>query len=89
MVFLAADTQDNRSVVGVFALDKNDNVYFIDGKQPQYLMVNDDDRRVINSNRDEPIITVQDMLNKEYLKKDGVGLKPTFMVIDRQRSQIK
>ena len=24
------------------------------------------------------------MLNKEYLKRDGVGIKPTFMIIDRQ-----
>jgi hypothetical protein len=24
------------------------------------------------------------MLNKEYLKKNGVGLKPVFCIIDRQ-----
>jgi hypothetical protein len=24
------------------------------------------------------------MLNREYLKRDGVGIKPTFCIIDRQ-----
>ena len=29
MVFLTADTQDDRSVVGVWAFDVNDNLYLI------------------------------------------------------------
>jgi hypothetical protein len=34
MVFLTADTQDNRSVVNVFALDVNDNLYLLHASQP-------------------------------------------------------
>ena len=84
MVFMTADTQDNRSVVCVFAMDVNDNLYLLSASQPEFLTLNDDDRAVINKGRGYPIITVEDMLNKEYLKKDGVGIKPTFCVIDRQ-----
>lgn len=84
MVFMAVDTQDNRSVAGVFALDVNDNLYLLDAKQPQYLMLKQQQRQVINKDREIPIVTVEDMLNKEYLKRDGVGIKPTFCVMDRQ-----
>lgn len=84
MVFMAVDTQDNRSVAGVFALDVNDNLYLLDAKQPQYLMLKQQQRQVINKDREIPIVTVEDMLNKEYLKRDGVGIKPIFCVMDRQ-----
>lgn len=84
MVFLTADTQDNRSVVGVFGLDVNDNLYLLQACQPQYLTLKDQQRSVINKDRDVPVVTVQDMLNKEYLKRNGVGLKPVFCIIDRQ-----
>lgn len=94
MVFLIADTQDNRSVVGIFALDVNDNLFLIETKQPQYLMLNDEERNKINSAAENlskqngtpyiPVQTVQDMLNKEYLIENGVGIKPFFGLIDRQ-----
>ena len=84
IVFMTADTQDNRSVVNVFAMDVSDNLYLLEACQPEYLSLNDDDRAVINSKRDKPIVTVEDILKKEYLKKDGVGLSPVFCVIDRQ-----
>lgn len=84
MIFLTADTQDNRSVVGVFGLDVNDNLYLIQTAQPQYLTLKDQQRSVINQDREVPVVTVQDMLNKQYLKRNGVGIQPTFMIIDRQ-----
>lgn len=89
IIFMTADTQQTKSVIGVFALDVNDNLHLIQTCEPEYITLSDEDRSVINSTRQTPIITVQDMLNKEYLKKDGVGIKPMFCVMDRQghRSQ--
>lgn len=84
MVFMTADTQDNRSVVGIFGLDVNDNLYLLQACQPQYLTLKDQQRTVVNKDREVPVVTVEDMLNKEYLKKNGVGLKPVFCIIDRQ-----
>lgn len=84
MVFMTADTQDNRSVVGVFGLDVNDNLYLLQACQPQYLTLKDQQRTAVNKDREVPVVTVEDMLNKEYLKKNGVGLKPVFCIIDRQ-----
>ena len=94
MVFLVADTQDNRSVVGIFALDVNDNLHLIEAKEPQYLFLAEEDRAKVNVNLEQiskqkgiPFVkveTLEDMLLKEYLVKDGVGIKPTFALIDRQ-----
>lgn len=94
MVFMVADTQDNRSVVGIFALDVMDNIYLLDAKEVQHLLLNEDERKKINELRKleaeksgkkyEPVITAEDMLKKQYLVKDGVGIVPTFALIDRQ-----
>lgn len=83
-VFMTADTQQSKSVVGVFALDVKDNLHLLQAKQVQYITLSDEDRNVINTTRDVPIITLQDMMNKEYLKVNNVGIKPLFCVIDRQ-----
>ena len=92
MVFMVADTQDNRSVVGVFAMDINDNLFLLKACQPEYLTLDEEERARINeSNKREceltnteykPIETVEDILNADYLIKDGVGIKPTYGVID-------
>lgn len=89
IIFMTADTQQTKSVIGVFALDVNDNLHLIQTAEPEYITLSDEDRSVINSTRSTPIVTVEDLLNKEYLKKDGVGIKPMFCVMDRQghRSQ--
>lgn len=84
IIFMTADTQQAKSVVGVFALDVNDNLHLIQTAEPEYITLSEEDRSVINSTKNTPIITVQDMLNKEYLKKDCVGIKPMFCVMDRQ-----
>ena len=92
MVFLTADTQDNRSVVGVWALDIMDNLYLLKTAQPIYLSLAEDQRERINlvaketahANNQQfvPVETVEDMLNTQYLIEDGVGIVPTFMVLD-------
>ena len=51
MVFMVADTQDNRSVVGIFALDVMDNIYLLDAKEVQHLLLNEDERKKINDLR--------------------------------------
>ena len=94
MVFLVADTQDDRSVVGIFALDVNDNLHLIEAKEPQYLFLSEEDRAKVNASLEQiskqkgiPFVkveTVEDLLLKEYLVKDGIGIKPTFALIDRQ-----
>lgn len=94
MLFLVADTQDDRSVVGIFGLDVNDNLYLIESKEVQYLILTDEERNKINEvNKKEafennapylPVITVEDMLKKQYLIEDGIGIRPTFALIDRQ-----
>lgn len=80
MLFLVSDTQDNRSVVGIFAMDVNDNLYLIEAKEVQYLILTDEEREKIDStNKAEafennlpftPTITVEDMLKKQYLVED-------------------
>lgn len=94
MLFLVADTQDDRSVVGIFGLDVSDNLYLIESKEVQYLILTDEERNKINEvNKKEafennapylPVITVEDMLKKQYLVEDGIGIRPTFALIDRQ-----
>lgn len=88
-VFVTADTQDDRSVVMIAALDINDNVYILQAKEIEYLYLNEEDRAVIDSKRSTPIETVEDLLKKEYLKKDGVGIVPTLCIIDRQGHRSK
>lgn len=92
MIFLTADTQDNRSVVGVWALDIMDNLYLLQTAQPIYLSLAEDQRERINLVAKEsahannevftPVVTVEDMLNKQYLVENGVGILPTFIVLD-------
>lgn len=99
MVFLVADTQDDRSVIGIFALDVNDNLYLIEAKEVQHLILTDEERSKINELREkearikgekfEPIETAEDMLKKQYLVQDGVGIAPTFGLIDRQGHRTK
>lgn len=94
MLFLTCDTQDDRSVVGVFGLDVNDNLHLIEAKEVQHLILTVDERANINELRKQtanrngtpyiPVETVEDMLNKQYLIRDGVGIVPTFALIDRQ-----
>ena len=99
MVFMVADTQDDRSVVGIFALGVFDNLYLIESKEVQYLILTDEERVKINESRKQiakekgepyvPVETAEDMLNKEYLVENGIGIKPMFCLIDRQGHRTK
>lgn len=94
MIFVTADTQDDRSVVGVWAFDINDNLYLLKASEPNYLMLTQAEREKINAyNKQEallrnqnfvPVETVQDIFNADYLVQNGVGIKPSFIFIDRR-----
>lgn len=84
MLFMTSDTQDNRSVVMVCALDVHDNLHVIESKEVEFLFLKDDQRALINEHLETPVETVEDMLNKEYLVENGVGIRPMFCLIDRQ-----
>lgn len=99
MIFMVADTQDNRSVVGIFALDVFDNLHLIEAKEVQHLILTEQERNKVNDMRQQqakingekfiPIQTAEDMLKKQYLVKNGVGIVPTFALIDRQGHRTK
>lgn len=94
MIYVISDTQDDHSPTGVFAVDTNDNMYLLEFHFCPYLFLTPDDRTKQESIIKEelkvtgqpfnPIVTVEDLLNKEYLITNGVGIKPTFALIDRQ-----
>ncbi len=83
---MVADTQDNRSVVGIFAMDVNDNLYMIEAKEVQYLILTDEERFKVNeTNRHlaeengstyTEIETAEDMLKKAYLKENRSRYNP-------------
>lgn len=99
MVFMVGDTQDNRSVIGVFAMDVNDRLYLLKAAEPEYLTLDEDERARINAmNKAEcqklnldfhPIETVEDILNAEYLVENGIGIKPSMGVIDERGHRMK
>lgn len=80
-VLLAADTQDTFSVVGVFALTKQNNIYLLSLTRPRYLWLDDEQRQIINAenkrNGKPPEVTVLDMLDSEYY-----GFKPLMCFVD-------
>lgn len=92
MVFMTADTQDDRSVVGVWGWSTNDNYYLLKTAQPKYLTISDDQRKRIDEHNKQvalqtgelfkPLETVEDILTAEYLVEDGVGIKPLFCLMD-------
>ena len=87
-VIIAADTQDTFSPYAVVALTKNNNYYVLDIGRLRYLWLEDDERKIIDSqnkrNGKEPETTLLDLLDKEYL-----GVKPLCMLVDMRghRSQ--
>lgn len=79
MVFVTADTQEEKSVVGVFAMDKNDNLYLLRDVEVKHMYLDEDQRAAVNLSLDKPVETLEDIINQEYL-----GIKPLFAVVDRQ-----
>lgn len=92
MVFVTADTQDDRSVVGVWAWSSNDNYFLLKTAQPKYLSLTDQQRNKINTQAKKvalqtnteytPVETVEDIINAQYLVEDGTGIEPTFCLMD-------
>lgn len=80
-VYIAADTQDTFSVVGVFAVDTGGNIFLLQLTRPRYLWLEQDERAVINAenmrNGKPPEITVEDLLDAEYF-----GIKPLCLLVD-------
>ena len=80
-IYITADTQDTFSVLAVIALTKNDNLYVLDVARPRYLFLDDEERKIINSenerNGKQPQKTVLDYINAEYC-----GIKPLCALID-------
>lgn len=92
MVYVTVDTQDDRSVVGVWAWSTNDNYYLLKTAQPKYLTLSDEQRKKIDDSNKQvalktntefhPIETVEDIINAQYLIEDGVGIEPMFCLMD-------
>lgn len=94
MVFVTCDTQDDRSVVGVWAWSSNDNYYLLKTAEPRHLTLSDQQRKKINDTAKQvaiktnteyvPVETVEDIINAQYLVEDGVGIEPMFCLMDQR-----
>lgn len=86
-IYLACDTQDAFSVLGRFALTRNNEIFLIDIHRPRYMWLDDDERRIINQenqrNGKEPEKTVLDYLDEELY-----GMRPLMLLIDRQGHRV-
>lgn len=87
MLGMTCDTMDDFYSWAIFAFDVNDNTYMIDCGETPYLELDDAKRKQINDDLADqgkpPCITIEDILNRDYLVKDGVGLKPLVCCIDQ------
>ena len=92
MVYVTCDTQDDRSVVAVWAWSTSDNYYLLKTAEPRYLSLTDEQRKQINDSNKQiaiktgldytPVETVEDIINAQYLVEDGVGIEPIFCLMD-------
>lgn len=86
MIFVTADVMDAYDSYAVWAWGVDDSLYMLDCGEVQYTELDPDKRAQIDEQRkaenQPPIETLEDILKKDYLIKDGVGIKPTFMVVD-------
>ena len=88
MVFMTSDTMDEFSSYAVWAWGVDDSLYMLDCGEVQYIDLDPEKRKQIDEDRKAeslpPIETLEDLLMKDYLiNADGVGIKPTFIVIDQ------
>jgi len=88
MVIMTADTMDQHIDVGVWAWDTSDNIYLLQAFECNDFILEDEERleqdKVRKDLNKAPVQTVADLMNKEYLvNADGVGIKPTFCVVDQ------
>lgn len=87
MVFIAADTMDDFVSYAVFAWCTDDSLYMLECGELQHIELDQDKRDAIDRKRKEdglpPIQTLEDKLLADYLASDGVGVKPTMLIIDQ------
>lgn len=87
MIFITSDTMDLYNRYAVWAWDVNDGLYLIEDGEVPYLELSPDKREEINKQRQDegkpPVTTLEDVLIKDYLVEDGVGIQATFMVVDQ------
>lgn len=87
MVFATSDTMDEFSSYAVWAWGVDDSLYMLECGEVQYIELDAEKRKQIDEDRKAegvpPIVTLEDILLKDFLIKDGIGIKPTFMVIDQ------
>lgn len=87
MVIVTSDTMDDFSSYGVWAWDVNDSIYLIEHGETPYIFLADEKRAELDilqrENGKPPVTTLEDIISKEYLVRDGVGIKPTFALIDQ------
>lgn len=87
MIFITSDTMDDFCRYGVWAWDVNDNMYLIEDGEVPFIELPPDKRAAINEQRQvdgkPPVVTLEDILDKDFLVEDGVGIKATFTVIDQ------
>ncbi len=87
MIFVTSDTMDEFSAYAVWAWGCDDSLYLLECGELQYIELDEDKRKLVNEERRKeghpPVVTLEDILMKEFLVKDGSGLKPTFLVIDQ------
>lgn len=80
-VYVVSDTQDLFLPYGVFALDFNNNIWCLELGRKTYMYLNDDERKIINSqnirNNRPPQVTLLDILEKDYY-----GFKPLMLFQD-------
>ena len=91
MVMMTVDTMDDFYSWGIFAFDVNDNSYLIDCGETPYLELLDEKRKQLNEERQNdgkpPVVTIDDLLSKDWLVNDGIGTKPLMCCIDVRWTQ--
>lgn len=87
MIFITVDTMDDFFSYAVFAWDVTDSLYMLENGETEYMDLSDEKRAQVNEELKAagkpPAVTLADIYEKDYLVKDGVGIRPTFIVIDQ------
>lgn len=81
MVFVVSDTQDEFSPTGVFALDKNDNLWLLEYDNVDRLWVEEDERERLKS-AGVKVRTVRDIVDTPVRFSDGESILPLFHLVD-------
>lgn len=81
MVFVVSDTQDEFSPTGIFALDRNDNLWLLDYANIERLWVTEAERERL---RDAGISvrSVRDIVDSPVRFSDGESILPLFHLVD-------